>query len=418
MHNKFTYYKKLISNFLNLVLGDAFFAILGVVFSIILANHLKEEGLGIFSLAFTIATLIRVFSEAGYELSILRDTSKSDISTHADLISRTQVFKNFVLFFTLPFALIYGVFLFKDLSFIFLLIWNFPLLLNVTFRSYLKGTDKIKKLTQIEIFYSLILYSTLFINLLIFNSLSLIFLNYIFIELAKSIYLFRFISGLLPNKLPSLLYLLTPNLKNVNDTFVFCKKEFSERSQMSLMNILFSFQFRSSLVLSGIFLNHNDLGLYSTGTRFLTFLRIIPGAILNLLIPEFSQQTTNKAKNLFSKILISFFIGIIISSILYFGADEIISLTFKFKQSVLVLQLICWAFTFIMIHITIEAYLISIHKEFYINLSLSISIFTIIILSIILSFYYNLVGIIIAYLIGEIILAILYLIFAIKFIKE
>jgi len=149
-----------------------------------------------------------------------------------------------------------------------------------------------------------------------------------------------------------------------------------------------------------------SVGDFSAGLRFLTALRIIPGAMLNTLVPEFSSSRNKK--NYMILFIIPLVIGIIPSLLLWWFAEPLIKFTFGFKNAVDTLRIVAWTFPFTILNHTLEAELLSRGKEGLINIGLIISLFVILTIAFLMIPNSFAIGAAYAALIGESLLTFVY----------
>jgi O-antigen/teichoic acid export membrane protein len=76
-------------------------------------------------------------------------------------------------------------------------------------------------------------------------------------------------------------------------------------SQVKLVSINFfsMLQYRTPMLLLGLVSTQAAIGNYSAGMRFLTLLRVIPGAVFNALLPEYSKNPESTRKPLLTSAL-------------------------------------------------------------------------------------------------------------------
>jgi PST family polysaccharide transporter len=118
-------------------------------------------------------------------------------------------------------------------------------------------------------------------------------------------------------------------------------------------------QSRTDILLLEHFRSTAEVGIYSAGERFINALTILPGAMFNGLLPLFSRSRGESFSRKFSfqSILLFSLVGVVISSILFFAAPFIISITFRFTESIVILQILAWSFSFFMFNTLMESWL-------------------------------------------------------------
>jgi O-antigen/teichoic acid export membrane protein len=161
----------------------------------------------------------------------------------------------------------------------------------------------------------------------------------------------------------------------------------------------------------GLLSNATAVGEFTAGMRFVTTLRVIPGAILNTLLPEFSNNNENKKYIKTHLIFFIFLFGFSISFLLWLIAEPLMMLTFGFESAIPVLKILAWGFVLTVCSFSCEAYLISQKKEKFVNFSLVIALISTLISALIYVPTYGAIGASISAIVGEAFLLIAYLLF-------
>ncbi len=147
------------------------------------------------------------------------------------------------------------------------------------------------------------------------------------------------------------------------------KRAWDEQRAISLTSFFSVVVVRMPNVMLGWFATDVQNGIYAAAARFFTALRIVPGAILHTVIPRYAQSS-NELPRIRAVLGISILCAAAMSAILYFGAPMIINLSFRFHDSVAILQILSFAFFALFIKTTVEAFLLAAHQERFINSSL------------------------------------------------
>lgn len=348
-----------------LLSADSFSLLLMVVFSIFFGRIMGAELFGLFSISFVISTFVRLIIEAGYEYKLPRDISADPGKIHSLLIE-AQSIKNLLIIITFPLGVIIGIIAAKSPVFIYLMIWNAPLALNTSLKSSLRGLSKMNKIAKYDNLFNFALYLVLFLLLLTYPSIELILLVYAIIEFAKSAALYLCLKKESPAEIPSYLALWSIKLKNVkaNSDEKNLYRLIKNQIGLAVINFAGALQYRIPLITLGWLGSAASVGYYSAAMRFLTFARVLPGAILNVLLPEFSKRSSgNASTGLFLYSVTALILGLLLSAALYFLSKPLMMLTFGYVQSVETLQILSWTFTFVMLNQSLEAYLLSRQRE-------------------------------------------------------
>lgn len=383
-----------------LLLTDAVSMILMVLFSIALARIVGEETFGLFSIMIVLSMVLRSLAEAGFDIQIPRviAANKQDA---VNFIIKSQRFKNTIWLYSLPIGLVVGIIQDVLLIVVILMIYNLAFIQFSTYKGFLRGIQRMDLIARIETGFNIIQYILLFAILFTFESLYLMFCIFAIVEFMKVVYCNKVIriNFIEIPKVPKLLF---------DIDFKIRKQEISDQSKLLGVTFFSVIQFRSPmLVLWGIG-SASQLGVYSAAQRFLTMLRVIPGAIINALVPEASLLRSNKADNKFINVYSAIFvIGVLISGALYFASDILMELTFGFENASPVLAILSLSFIFVMLNSTTEAYLLAWEKENIVNLILTSAGVFAIVLSFVLYYRNGLEGVASAVVIAEIFMFIL-----------
>ncbi|HET7153246.1 MAG TPA: polysaccharide biosynthesis C-terminal domain-containing protein, partial [Candidatus Kapabacteria bacterium] len=178
----------------------------------------------------------------------------------------------------------------------------------------------------------------------------------------------------------------------------------------ALVNIMSILQSRVDVLFLEHFRSTAEVGIYTAGERFINALTILPGAMFNGLIPLFSLSRGTSFSKKFSMQSVLFFslLGIVISGALYLAAPLIISLTFRFPESVIVLQILAWSFAFFMFNTFTESWLYGHHYEKFVVYARIVGIIAIVGTNIYFAPLYGATGTAIATIVSECILSVVF----------
>lgn len=146
---------------------------------------------------------------------------------------------------------------------------------------------------------------------------------------------------------------------------------FYEQRGVTITNILSSLLVRMPSIMLGWFATDAQHGIYAAASRFFTSLRIVPGAVLNTIIPEYSQRSSHSAR-IRNVMLLALAAAALCSAFLYFGAPLLISYTFSYAESVSILQILALGFGALFLKTTLEGFLLAAHKEHLVNSVLAV----------------------------------------------
>ncbi len=404
MNNKKNFKKIIISAF-NLFISDALAVLFLTLFSIALGRWFGTKILGEYSLAITLSYILRTLADAGYDLKISRLIAAKPETINTIIVEAQYIKLKLWLLLFLP-VIYAGLTLMNGLDFIIMIFWVIPCIIANTFRSALRGMLQMKFIAIVESVNNFLLTIFLFIALFIAPKLYLIFLAHLLFEFIKVFHytnIFRKKFNL-PTKLtvsfknilsfhPSGLTIknnLSQNSKKYSPVFSFVAI-IKEQFRLAAVTLLDVIQIRLPAILLGWLSSLHFVGIFTASQRFISVLRIIPNATFSTLLPDFSSKKYNKVI-LLSSLLLSFIIGTIISISIFFLSETLIYYTFAFDEAIFVLKILSWSFIFLMMNNVLQAFILSCGLENVINIILTISIITIILLSLFLFPYFGAIG--------------------------
>ena len=164
-----------------------------------------------------------------------------------------------------------------------------------------------------------------------------------------------------------------------------------------------------NVILLGYFSTAVSVGIYSAGSRFVNGIGLFSGALFNSFYPAISNIKNDlKTKTELTKkfILYSFTLGLMITVPLYLFAGNLIELTFKSEDSVIVLKILSFTMIPVLVYTVTQSYLFSEYNEIFLTRILIVAWSLNIILSIILIKMYDYTGCAVALAFTEIFLMI------------
>ncbi len=164
-----------------------------------------------------------------------------------------------------------------------------------------------------------------------------------------------------------------------------------------------------NVILLGYFSTAVSVGIYSAGSRFVNGIGLFSGALFNSFYPAISNIKNDlKTKTELTKkfILYSFTLGLIVTVPLYLNAGNLIDLTFKSEDSVIVLKILSFTMIPVLVYTVTQSFLFSEYNEIFLTRILIIAWSLNIILSIILIKMYDYTGCAVALTFTEIFLMI------------
>ncbi len=408
MNKSISYLRKIVNATANLLTANALPLLLMVLFSIILGRKVGPAIFGEFSITMIIGTIFRTLVDAGYNIDIPRQVAKdkSGIAENksgiAEIISRSQALKNNLWLAFVPVIIILGMAVASSQNYLLIIIWTLPYSISSTYKSVLRGMMEMKILARIEVTIQSILFLILIILVYFYDGLWLFFSIFIIFQLVEAGVYHRKL-GKMGIDSPKFISMFIPGFTAIR---------YAEyKSQFKLAGVIFLsiLQYRMPTLVMGTMSMPAGLGYYTAAMRFLTLLRVIPGTLLNTLLPDISEKMAGKEKYaMMPIILLSLFIGMAIGGGLYLLSSPLIHLTFDFDEAVPVLQILSLSFIFVMVNMTLESFLLAWKREVYVSGSLIASGIFVLIIALILIADYGASGAAWAVICGEFILFLLY----------
>ncbi|HYF02656.1 MAG TPA: oligosaccharide flippase family protein [Patescibacteria group bacterium] len=353
---------------------DIIALIAGILFSIVTARILGESALGAFSFSMAVAILTRIVAEAGYDITIPRTISIQP-GESISLFITAQVLKNSLWLVIAPVSFIITA-ITQDLQTIsctgLMLIWVVAKLYNSTCLALFRGIGHLLRGAKIESCASGITYFFATAAILFFKNLSLAVAVITLGEFLRMTWFKKALSGILRNILPenSPCFPSYFSMWNIRTAF---KSNLREQFRLGAINIMSTAQSRMGTFMLGFVGTSASVGEYSAAMRALMAMRILPGSVMNVLLPEFSRLGFKRElslKMLLKNCSVAAAVGIAISFALMLTAPWLIKWTFGFENAVIILQILAWTFVFVLNNHIFEAYLLSIRCERQVGLAL------------------------------------------------
>lgn len=377
------------------------------IFTIILAREKGESELGTFSIVLAAALVLRQISELGYSLSIPREIGEGK-EVNKEYISEISKAKNIILLLIFPPGLVLIYSTSGDIFGIMMILYILPLQASTTFRSILRGIRQMQHIAKVEIIITVFQTALSIFIVYYYYDLKYIYFLFFASELIKSIWYKKIM-----NKLQSSIIEMK-DIYSIPKAFFYSKvhrssfkKKLKDQLSVLKVSIYSTIRHKLPILTMGWFFSSVFVGIYSAGNRIINFFRLIPGALLNFLIPELSNKKEKDMTRFFMiNLLAAFFFGTIGTLVTFYFAEEIIIMIFteKFKESASVLKVLSFLIlTQLVIHV-LESYLIVIKKEKLINSSINITTLIMFAGVIILGKLYGAFGAALAVVIGDVIM--------------
>jgi len=386
-----------IKNFTNLSLNQGINILIAIVATPILFQNLGDSQFGLVNLAFSIFMLISIFVSYGYHLNGPKQISLlNKLEKEADTIKDIVSLRLFIaiIISTVIIALIYLTDFFNSYELI--ILFSIPILFSEAIHPvfYLQGKNNLSVLAILNAFSKLFYLGLIIlsiknqndafkVNLLYGSVLSLVFLVYWGLFFYKNKLKFHFV-----------------DLDKI-------KFRLKENFQFFMSSVAGHISIHSGIIILKLFVNNSELGRFALANRIAFLLRMIPVFIIQSvlqnasIISQNNPLALNKYLNYYFKrgLILTFIIGLFFTVfskwiILIFSGQEII-------YSNQILSLLSFIPFMAMLNFkNILSILVNEKKEI-LNKATWISLFIMLPLAFVLSFYYKGIGLAIALLISE-----------------
>lgn len=326
-------------------------------------RHLGKAFLGIYSLGFVTASLIRTLIDGGYEVIIPVESAKNNRLID-DIIKEASCYKNIIWLISLMPAFILGILSSPgNYSFVVLLFWNITGTSSSTYKAALRGLGAMKEVSKLDLTINIIMYSISAALIYVCSSVSIMFSVFLIAEIVRTFAAKYVLERKLSRKVPSVFY-----LPKLNETIKLIKMNFAYIS----MNFLSSAVFRLPLYMLGSLSGAAAAGNYTSAMRFVTASRILPGAMQNALIPTFAESIVKNGRaGLLPAVKVSLVLGAALSLALYFASDWLMTLIYGTNEAAYILKILVLLLMPLVLNYTMEAYWLAKGKEEYIIYVLS-----------------------------------------------
>lgn len=403
-----------------LVSADAFSIIAAAAFSIVLARTLGKDALGLYALAFALLAILQTLINCGYELSLPRTISVKPHQLGALLREAQRMKLSLLLLAIAPTATLIAVFGPDNDAYLlaFPILWLAPRSFTATYAAAFRGLLHVKPIAVVESIVTGIAHAIAIVCVFAAPSLLTVFVIFSIGECAKALWLHKRLrvhaSQRLGVELPHMFALRRsaasqsiaeswPRFWKNKNVLAFAAT-LKRQMPVSATQILSALSSRSAILLIEALSTTSAVGVFSAANRFLSALRVAPGALLNVLIPEFSKRSAAKRLDgIRNAALIVLPIGVAVSALLHTFAEPLIVFTFGpvFRESAVVLQTLGWTFCLVMINHVLEAFLLALRREKAVNIALTLQILLILALNVTLLPHYGVIAVAWAALVAE-----------------
>jgi O-antigen/teichoic acid export membrane protein len=389
-----------------LVSANAFALLGGLLLHICIARVLGVEAAGLYSAASATALLLSAVIDMGFDVSLPRDIAGTpDTKLQVKMITEAQATKN-ILWLGCMFIMIGGQVWnachtsdTSDISTawatIFFALWTLPRAVSLTCMAALRGMMRSVETSRVESIFSLVLYSvSCWLVFLPFSVLSIVLLLITIMSVAEGLKALVFIRKVTSKDSQNV------SSANVSSLFSFffstwillcdrttchalVHKLYSGQLSLMMLQAASAAEARAGILALQMLNSLSSVGYFAAAMRFITVLRTIPGATLNVLLPIFIAQQTRHSSETFHgdiSLRILLFGGLClslpVSFALFFFASDIVIAVYSpmFQSAAPVLTILAWAFPLQVITHILEARLLASKRERWVNAGLLVGL--------------------------------------------
>lgn len=320
--------KRVVRNLTWLTISKVFVYLLSIVTISLIPRYLSVEGYGQLNFVLSLIGIFSIFANLGIHALILRDVSKNT-KLKEKYFNNLFFSKLFLIFFASLLMIIFGLFTDKPIivkQMIILGLFYMLFLNTITFFNNFLSSLQLFKYQAYSDFFSKLIYTVLALLVIYFNKgIMGVFLSHVLAFLIVCVFLYFIVKKY-----------IKVNLK-VNFNFLFEKLKYSW--PFALIVVFSTIFFNFDKIFISLYIDDVQLGLYSVGVTFITFLITITSFFAVIFYNLFSKYSFKKEvlpiinKYLRMVLLISFpilFGGIYLSKeiiLLVFGSSYVLGAT-------------------------------------------------------------------------------------------
>ncbi len=359
--------------------ADVLISIVVMLFSVTLARTLGAASLGLYAEAFVILILFEIIVDFGSDLYLAQRIG-ADTSAAAGVLRLTQRVK-FALWSLLVLPVLLFIFLSESrATFLLFAIPTFW----VPLRSYsgsctaaLRGFMTVRPLALVQSLTVGAMHLLAAALLLLDGSLLQVFGLFTVFELLRALALHRALTLVMLDKVAT----RPPTLSSYFSSFFWRDVAplalLRRNAGRAGINVLTTAVTRAVILLLERLVDQLAVGYYSAAARFITAARILPGAIFQILLPEFSHRLfVNKPTHARRVFAVASIVGIVGSLCIMLLAEPLIIFLFgeEFRISITLLQILAWRFASLMLMHVLEAWLLALGYESGLNCILAVEL--------------------------------------------
>lgn len=363
--------------------------------AVLVSRFLGIEIFGEYSFIFAFIMILGIISDFGLSTLLVRKINENKFIA-AELITKINTIKIFLSLAIILILYFICILLFKKFlypAFLTGMLLILPRSLISTYESSLRSFLNQKYPVLIKCANSLLQLAVSYFLLLNGSGLAEIFLYILIVDVLSSMILFIANKKVMDTFFSDNFKIVTEFPEhNVKHEFITMLRE---SSVFFLNNFLMLSIKGLNVILLGYYSTAASVGIYSAGSKFVNGVGLISGALFNSFYPVISNIKNNiRMKTDVTKkfILISSVLGLILTAVIFLLSGYLIDLTFKTKESVIVLKILSFTMLPVLLYTVTQSFLFSVYREKYLLKILIIAWSLNLILSIILIRLYDYTG--------------------------
>lgn len=360
---------------LNIAFGDAFSLVSGAIFVITLARTAGADTLGVFSFTLALAGIAQTICDAGFDITLARSIGANAHKARPELHKAMRI-KLLLCAAVLPCAaVIAGMKNSSALPFSLVMMADvLPSTIAYAYVCALRGLHHSNRAARINALYNGVPYLAAAVVVLLYtDSLLLCAAALLAGDILKLMHLRHLFEAVAPadsredvnqheNQHKSQHQLHSPTADGSSSAAAALKLFCHEQGHVTLINILSSLLVRLPVLMLGWFGSNQAVGFFSAASRFTTAARILPGAFLHTILPQYTKRNA-QAPRIRIVLIATTAIAVAAGAALALSAPLLMHWTFTFQSSVAILQVLALGFVFLSIKTVLEGFLLATHHE-------------------------------------------------------
>ncbi|MFN9777154.1 MAG: oligosaccharide flippase family protein, partial [Candidatus Kapaibacterium sp.] len=346
---------------LSIALGDAFSLVSGAIFVITLARTSGADTLGVFSFTLALAGIAQTICDAGFDITLARSIGADAHKARPELHKAMRI-KLLLCAAVLPCAaVIAGLKNSSALPFSLVMMADvLPSTLAYAYVCALRGLHHSNRAARIAALYNGIPYLAAAVVVLLYShSLLLCAAALLAGDILKLLHLRHVFEAVAPadsrenvnqhkNQHESQHQLHSQTAEGSSSAAAALKQFYQEQGHVTFINILSSLLVRLPVLMLGWFGTNQAVGFFSAASRFTTAARILPGAFLHTILPQYTKRNAH-APRIRMVLIATTAVAVAAGAALALAAPLLMHWTFTFQSSIGILQVLALGFVFLSI---------------------------------------------------------------------